>query len=183
MPSALDRRQFLQLAGASALAGLIPTRTSAISGPRIPPASLRVAVLREPGFPSEDAPSDATALVGRALQGVDTAWLGAADLPGQLTPDHFDVLVTPHGSAFPTEAWPALLGYLESGGRWVNVGGVPCAVPVERTADGGWRAAARDDTRPLPSHRSVRPRAAIIEACPRRWTAASFSRSPALRRW
>jgi len=148
MPSALDRRQFLQLAGASALAGLIPTRTSAISGPRIPPASLRVAVLREPGFPSEDAPSDATALVGRALQGVDTAWLGAADLPGQLTPDHFDVLVTPHGSAFPTEAWPALLGYLESGGRWVNVGGVPCAVPVERTADGGWRAAARDDTRP-----------------------------------
>ena len=146
MPSALDRRQFLQLAGASALAGLIPTRTSAISGPGLPQGSLRVAVLREPGFPAEDAPTDALAVVGRAVEGMEAAWLGAAELARQLSPERFDVLVTPYGSAFPQEAWPALLGYLEAGGRWVNVGGVPCAVRVERTAEGGWRS-ARDGAR------------------------------------
>src|SRR5262249_50219777 len=52
----------------------------------------------------------------------------------------FELLVTPYGSAFPKRAWPALLKYLQEGGNWLNVGGVPLSTPVVR-AGSEWNAA------------------------------------------
>ncbi len=147
MSSTLDRREFLQAAGASALAGLIPTEAAAITGPRPVPGRIRVAVLLEPAFPAVDAPSPDVALLGAALDGFEVTYLTAAEVPEGLSPDRHDVFVTPYGSAFPAEGWPALLSYLEGAGNWVNLGGVPCAVPVERVAGGeGWRTLPRADT-------------------------------------
>ncbi len=46
----------------------------------------------------------------------------------ELTPDR--VLVWRHGGAFPSEAWPALVEFLESGGRLLHLGGAPFTRPV-----------------------------------------------------
>ncbi|HXY18778.1 MAG TPA: cellulase family glycosylhydrolase [Gemmatimonadales bacterium] len=147
MSRTLDRRQFLQATGASALFGAFGTKVGAITGPRPAPDRLRVAVLNEPGFPVADAPAGAIDALARGLEGMETTWLRAQDLGGTLTPERFDVLVTPCGSAFPKEIWPVLVRWLEAAGHWVNLGGVPCAVPVERDANGGgWRVLPRDDT-------------------------------------
>jgi hypothetical protein len=129
-----DRRRFIQAAAAAAALAKLPFGAAA---PRQRPR-LRVGLLREPGFPAIDAPP----LRGDTLAGVEGgSYLGVADL-SSLSPDAFDVFVSPYGSAFPADAWPALLAYLEAGGNWVNVGGVPGAVPVAR--DGaGWRAGER----------------------------------------
>ena len=128
-----NRRQFIQAAAAAAALGKL---SSGFDGPRTRPP-LRVGLLREPGFPAIDAP-----LLGDP-PAHDDRWryLGVADL-SSLSPDAFDVFVSPYGSAFPVDAWPALLAYLDAGGNWVNLGGVPGAVPVSRDGS-GWRAAER----------------------------------------
>jgi uncharacterized membrane protein len=53
-----------------------------------------------------------------------------------------DLLITPYGSAFPIAAWEQILGYLQRGGNWVNLGGVPFSVPVVRES-GAWRREIR----------------------------------------
>jgi hypothetical protein len=109
------------------------------------PGRIRVAVLNEPSFPAVDTPGVRADALGAALDGLEVTYLTAADLAERLVPASYDVLVTPYGSAFPSEAWPALRRYLEGAGNWVNVGGAPCSVPVERVAD-GWRPQAREVT-------------------------------------
>ena len=141
----LSRRRFLQATGAATLYGVFGTNPAAISGPRTGAARLRVAVLNEPGFPVADAPGGGADRLAAALQGLESTWLRTRDLAESLSPERFDVFVTPYGSAFPKEMWPAMVRYLEAAGHWVNVGGVPCAVPVERDQDGSWRVLPRDD--------------------------------------
>ena len=144
MTSSLDRRQFLAVTGAAAL-GAIATGPRAGAG-RAPAGGIRVALLNEPGFPSVDAAPHAADLLAPALEGLEVTLLTAAECAARLSPDRFDVLVTPYGSAFPQAMWPALHAFLAGAGHWVNLGGVPCAVPVARSADGGWRALAREIT-------------------------------------
>ena len=129
-----NRRQFIQAAAAAATLGKL---SSGLGEPR-PRPRLRVGLLREPGFPAIDAPQ-----VGGDPLAHDDGWsyLGVADL-SSLSPDAFDVFVSPYGSAFPVDAWPALLAYLDAGGNWVNLGGVPGGVPVARDGS-GWRAGER----------------------------------------
>ena len=145
MTPAPNRRQFLQTASATALLGLIPTGARAIAGPRSADGRIRVAVLNEPSFPAVDTPAVRPEILGAALDGLDVTYLTVAELGERLSPERLDVLVTPYGSAFPKEAWPSLRRYLEGAGNWVNVGGAPCAVPVERVA-GEWRPQAREVT-------------------------------------
>jgi hypothetical protein len=137
MSSGFTRRDFLQSAAATtALAVLPPAVGASRAFPRV-----RVAVLFEPGFPAIDTPPVRRDGLGAALDGFDLTFLGAGDLDG-LSPDRCDVYVNPYGSAFPKDAWPGLLAYLDAGGSWVNLGGVPCAVPAVRS-DAGWRPDAR----------------------------------------
>ncbi len=141
MSASLDRRAFIETAGTATLAGLFGTKITAISGPSDGPSGTRVVVLREDGFPSVDAPAPDATVLGAALDGLDVGYVGVSELAQRLTPGQCDVFVSPYGSAFPLEGWAALQHYLESAGNWVNLGGVPCAVPVGRDG-GGW--AARD---------------------------------------
>jgi hypothetical protein len=113
-----------------------PAAGASRAAPRV-----RAAVLLEPGFPAVDAGPVRQDVLGAALNGLDVTFLGVSGLDS-LSPDRCDVFVNPYGSAFPKDAWPALLAYLDDGGNWVNLGGVPCAVPVIR-GDAGWRAEAR----------------------------------------
>ena len=95
----------------------------AVRGQPVAPRSLHVGVLSRPGFPSVDiAPVNLEA----ALGGFDV------EMVAEVKPGAYDVLVTPYGSAFPVSAWPAIVEYLKRGGNWLNLGGVPFAVPVVR---------------------------------------------------
>jgi hypothetical protein len=135
MPS---RREFVQSAIVTTAFGVLPRRAAA---PAAPPR-IRVAVLMEPGFPAIDVSPLRPDAIGAAVDGFDTTYLAVGELADRLTPERFDVYVTPFGSALPKEAWPTLLRYLGGAGNWVNIGGVPCAVPVVRSV-GGWKPEAR----------------------------------------
>jgi hypothetical protein len=143
MPPFLDRRDFLRSTGAATALGLLGGHSPATRGPRPTAGRLRVAVLREAAFPAADAPAPRAELLATALAEHDVEYLAAAGLRDRLLAERWDVFVSPYGSAFPVEGWPALKRYLDAGGGWVNLGGVPCAVPVERGAS-GWLARPRE---------------------------------------
>ena len=112
--SMLSRRCFLA-SSAAVLAARAQT----------PPAPPRVAVFWEAGFPAVDiAPIDRVAFAG-----LDPAFVGEAELP-DLPRER--LLITLYGSAFPKAAWKHILGHLQRGGNWLNLGGVPLSVPVVR---------------------------------------------------
>ena len=140
----VDRRSFIQSISAAAVAGSVPHSVKALLVPnqavqvrRVP----RVAVLTEPGFPTIDAQPLDTSVLDQALAGMESIPLRVDELE-QLTPDDFDVYLNPYGSVFPKQAWGQLLQFLAAGGNWVNLGGVPFAVPVKRDGS-GWRGEVR----------------------------------------
>jgi hypothetical protein len=102
-----------------------------------PGPSGRVAVFRAPGFPTADAPEIAGATLDTALAGLPVDTL---DSPGavasRLKRAEHDVLVLPYGSAFPLEAWPAIRGFVKSGGGLVVLGGAPFHQPVRQEKAG-----------------------------------------------
>jgi hypothetical protein len=178
MPTAVDRRQFLQAASASALAALIPTSGAAITGPGAADGRVRVAILNEPFFPAVDTPRPDLALLGAALDGFEVEHLRVSEVNDRLSPERHDVFVTPYGSAVPKDVWPALLRYLDGAGNWVNLGGVPCAVPVERVLEGGG-----DDWRALPREVTYHKQLGITFACDVRTAAVGTWRANAMLPW
>ncbi len=130
--STLDRRGFLGALGAAAAAGRVRAAGAA-------PAVMRIAVFRAPGFPVVDGVAT-DAWLDAVLRGLDATPLDVEGL-ARLPAGPFDVLLTAHGSAFPKAAWRHLFAWLNAGGNWVHVGGVPFAVPVVHE-DGAWRAEA-----------------------------------------
>jgi len=141
----MNRRTFLNTVGSAALVtGIQASGLDAVGEllQATPAGRRRIAVLLEPGFPSVDAQPVPEPQLRSALADFDAAWLGVDALAAQLTRNRFDVLVTPYGSAFPKRAWSAIRGFLWAGGNWVNLGGVPFAVPVVGGA-GAWRAEVR----------------------------------------
>jgi hypothetical protein len=102
----------------------------------------RIAVFFEPGFPAIDTAAPDVADLRPALAGLDVSVLDSAALQQALDAERVDVLVLPFGSAFPQSAWRSIFRFLSDGGSFVNLGGVPFAVPVVREKD-GWRAATR----------------------------------------
>jgi hypothetical protein len=143
MPT-VDRRSFLGSLGAAAVAGSLPRPLKAFlipgQAPQLPTAP-RVALFREPDFPTIDARPIRDRTLRAALDGLETTELLTADL-GTLAPDVFDVFLNPYGSAFPKDAWAAIVDFLAAGGNWLNVGGVPFSVPVRREGR-DWRAEVR----------------------------------------
>ena len=103
-----------------------------------------VAVFWEPGFPAVDiAPIEKVALERPGVSLVGEAEL--ADLTRS------SLLITPYGSAFPKAAWKHILRHLRRGGNWLNLGGVPLAVPVVRE-----RAQWRQEIRQTAYHKALR---------------------------
>ena len=113
---------------------------SAQSAPAAEPRP-RVAVFFEAGFPAVDIEAIPEADLRQALAGLDVEWLSASRLASGLSRERHDVLVMPFGSAYPEEAWLAILRFLEAGGSLVNVGGRPFAVTVSRKG-AAWQALA-----------------------------------------
>ena len=141
----LDRRRFLGTLAAAAAAGAfngIPSLTGARAFAQAGRTKLRVAILEEPGFPSINGVETTVAAFQEALQAYQLEISSAAGLSRLLETGSIQVLVTPYGSAFPLELWPALERYLARGGNWINIGGEPLGVPVAREG-GQWRPQVR----------------------------------------
>ena len=103
---------------------------------------LRVAVFHEPTFPTLDFTPVEQATIQTALKGCDVSFLGLKELVATLDTRHYDVFVNPYGSAFPKAGFMAISTFLQDGGNWVNIGGIPFSVPVVK-ADTGWRQEIR----------------------------------------
>jgi len=98
-----------------------------------------VAVFWEEGFPEIQGCKVTRDILQQALASFTVHYLSEQELIDRLNTDRFDLFINPYGSAFPKRAWPAILKYLQGGGNWFNVGGVPLSRPVVR--DGStWRA-------------------------------------------
>lgn len=144
MSPTIDRRSFLGSLGAAAVASTLPRPLKAFLVAGEPPPVTRVprvAVLAERGFPTIDASVLQPRTLRDGLRGLEASYLEVGELE-RLDPSAFDVFLNPFSSAFPKAAWPQLHDFLAAGGNWVNVGGVPFAVPVRREAK-GWQPEVR----------------------------------------
>lgn len=108
-------------------------------------AAPAVAVFWEPGFPEIQGCQITRNILQQGLTAFTVHYLSEKDLIAQLDVDRFELFVNPFGSAFPKRAWPTLLKYLQNGGNWLNLGGVPLSRPVVR-AGGSWRAEEHQTT-------------------------------------
>ena len=79
-------------------------------------------IFAEPGFPAVDVSQDLIP-IRDAIVATSVAELDEALRPGR-------VLVWRHGSAFPADAWPALVRFLEQGGSFLYLGGEPFTRPT-----------------------------------------------------
>ncbi len=141
----IDRRRFLGTLAAAAAAGTltgIPSLTAARAFAQASRPKLRIAILDEKNFPSINGVETAADMLREALQGYQLEFAGVEGLSRLLEAGSIHVLVTPYGSAFPLGLWPAMENYLARGGNWVNLGGEPLSVPVERNGE-EWRPQVR----------------------------------------
>jgi hypothetical protein len=98
---------------------------------RDPARPAKIALFRVAGFPTVDAPEIPLAVLDQALEGLAVdAFHSPQDLKDRLKLRTHDVLVLPHGSAFPLHAWGAIRAFLERGGGLVVLGGAPFHQPV-----------------------------------------------------
>ncbi len=136
----LPRRKFLKTIGSAAVASALPEVLRGVQ--KHSPA---VAVFWELGFPSIQDCRITQLAIEQSLAGFAVSLLNERDLIAQLNTDRFDLLITPHGSAFPKRAWTAILKYLRAGGNWLNLGGVPLSRPVVRSGS-AWRVESHQTT-------------------------------------
>ncbi len=175
MSPALSRREFLKQSGVIAAVAGAATGSAAPfvhqamaqSLPR-DGGRLRVLLFHDPNFPFIDCETVPAATLQNALQGCVLRVTDAGSLPAALQQADIDLVVTAHGSAFPEDAGMLLLDCLARGVNWLQLGGVPLAVPVRR-AGAAWQAAPRR-TR---WHRKLGLTQAFPVACGdvERWTA------------
>lgn len=121
----MNRREFLHGISATAIASLISTNIFSQNT-----AKLKIVVFWQEGFPIVDGLNITKPVLQTALGNHDLIFADEKSLSSQLT-DNIDVFVNPYGSAFPKKSWNAILKYLQDGGNYVNLGGVPFAVPVQ----------------------------------------------------
>ncbi|MFC1629231.1 hypothetical protein ACFL3H_09000 [Gemmatimonadota bacterium] len=81
-------------------------------------------IFAEPGFPSAGLDAPLPFPAGDHVIVAESA----IELIEELEPGR--ILVWRHGGAFPSEAWPALVRFLEAGGRLLHLGGEPFTRPV-----------------------------------------------------
>jgi len=104
--------------------------------------SAKIAVFYDAAFPSvEGIPITRQQLVA-SLAGREFEFLNGEELQKKLTAGDYHTLVTPYGSAFPKQASQAIFEFLRGGRNWINLGGVPLAVPVTRESK-AWRREIR----------------------------------------
>ena len=123
----MDRREFLQNAAGATLIGLAGR---GLTRAQDSAHRLKVVVFWQDGFPTIDGLGLSFDTFPSALAYHHFIMATADGLASQLTSD-VDLFINPFGSAFPKSAWLSILRYLQAGGNFLNLGGVPFAVPVE----------------------------------------------------
>ncbi len=108
-------------------------------------ARAQVAVFFQPGFPTVDSQPLSQQALTTALGGAPT-FLSVEQLRSNDALRQTRLLVMPYGSAFPVEAWPAVLHYLQAGGNLLLLGGQPLRVPVLGTQEGSFAAQSPQET-------------------------------------
>ncbi|MBI3189188.1 MAG: hypothetical protein HYZ33_00925, partial [Ignavibacteriales bacterium] len=137
-----NRREFIKSTSTFALATIAYSSPLFADEQQEAKKKLRIAVFFEEGFPIEDGMSISHEFLNDALKNSQVDFLNLDDLKSRLSIQNYDVFVLPYGSAFPKQGWGAIIKYLKAGGNWLNIGGVPFAVPVVREGD-GWRKEIR----------------------------------------
>jgi hypothetical protein len=102
-------------------------------------SSTSVAIFWEPEFPEIQGCKVTRDILQQGLANFTVHYLSEQELITRLNTDRFDLFINPYGSAFPKRAWPTILKYLQGGGNWFNIGGVPLSRPVVREG-ASWRA-------------------------------------------
>lgn len=103
------------------------------------PLKAGVVVFHEPGFPVVESEVPTRQALAQALDRLGAEFVGLDELRQPETLAGADLLVLPHGSAFPAEAWPTIRSYLQGGGNLLNLGGRALWVPVFSDGSGGFR--------------------------------------------
>lgn len=99
---------------------------------------MNIVVFHDPDFPVVDTLPVPRAQWRKALGNHKVRFCGG-DALGVVLTDDPDLVILPHGSAFPKSVWTAFTAYLRRGGRWINLGGAPLTRPVRREK-GRWLA-------------------------------------------
>ena len=122
----MDRRKFIQGIAVTTLATLASSTVFSQDSS----AKLKIVVFWQEGFPEVDGLNLTKAKLQTALGNHDLVFANETNLASELT-ENTDVFINPYGSAFPKKAWNEILKYLQNGGSFLNLGGVPFAVPVQ----------------------------------------------------
>lgn len=122
----MNRRKFIQTITATTLATLASSTVFSQNSD----AKLKIVIFWQESFPTVDGLNISKEKLQTALGNHDLVFANESQLSSQLT-ENTDVFINPFGSAFPKKAWNAILKYLQAGGNFLNLGGVPFAVPVQ----------------------------------------------------
>ncbi|MBX7172479.1 MAG: cellulase family glycosylhydrolase [Pyrinomonadaceae bacterium] len=122
----MNRREFIQGIAVTTLATLASSNVFSQDSS----AKLKILVFWQNGFPIVDGLNVTREKLQTALGTHDLVFAIESELAAKLSED-IDVFINPYGSAFPKKAWNAILKYLQNGGNFLNLGGVPFAVPVQ----------------------------------------------------
>jgi cellulase (glycosyl hydrolase family 5) len=134
----IRRREFIKTAGGIALATVAQSLPAwPLQPPAVSETPIRVAVLYDPTFPSGGITVDQP-LLQESLKGLTAEFLGADALENRLRVSGFDLFINPYGSCFPKAAFRVISRFLLEGGNWVNLGGVPLSIPVDKI-ENAWK--------------------------------------------
>lgn len=122
----MNRRKFIQGITVTTLATLASSTVFSQDSS----AKLKIVIFWQNGFPIVDGLNITREKLTAALGTHDLIFAIESELASKLT-EEVDVFINPYGSAFPKKAWNAILKYLQNGGNFLNLGGVPFAVPVQ----------------------------------------------------
>jgi hypothetical protein len=108
-------------------------------------ARAQTVIFQQPGFPAIDSEpiSQATLL---AATGEAPVFATVGQLRDSAVLNGAKLLILPYGSAFPVDAWPSVLHYLQHGGNLLLLGGQPLRVPVAGDRDGAFVAENAQDS-------------------------------------
>ncbi len=96
-------------------------------------------IFHQAGFPTVESEELSQSTLTSAFGGNPT-FVDVVQLRGGEALKTAKLLVLPYGSAFPADAWPTVLHYLQEGGNLLLVGGEPLQVPVLGNQKGGFTA-------------------------------------------
>ena len=102
-------------------------------------------VFQQPGFATIDSEALPQAVLAAAVGGT-AVYVNVEQLRSGAPLEHAALLVLPYGSAFPADAWPAVMHYLEQGGNLLLIGGQPLRVPVLGDHEGAFTRETPQDS-------------------------------------